>query len=101
MILSEILKIKLEAWLWMLGLFYLMIINPETSTHFTICPLKNLGSNFCPGCGLGVSISKIFHFNLYDSFYAHPLGLPALLIILHRVFILLKLSFSSQFKVHN
>jgi hypothetical protein len=82
--------------MWMAGLLYLMLINPYDIHHFTFCPLKNLGFNFCPGCGLGLSISKIFHFDFIGSFETHPLGMPALIIISNRIYVLLKLSFSSQ-----
>ncbi len=82
--------------MWMAGLFYLMLIDANSIHHFTFCPLKNLGFNFCPGCGLGLSISKIFHFDFSGSFHTHPLGAVALIIILHRIYVLIKSSISSQ-----
>ncbi len=82
--------------MWMAGLFYLMLIDPNSVHHFSFCPLKNLGFDFCPGCGLGLSISKIFHFDFYGSFQTHPLGVPALIIILNRIYVLIKSSESSQ-----
>lgn len=49
--------IGFEAFVWILGLAYLFLIHSPGETHFTICPLSNLGFEFCPGCGLGNSIS--------------------------------------------
>jgi len=85
--------VDIEAIIWISGLLFLAFIPPVKSAHFTFCPLKNLGFEFCPGCGLGCSISYLFRLNFKLSFQAHPLGLPALLILLHRISVLLKKSF--------
>jgi hypothetical protein len=73
-----------EAFIWICGLTYLAIHIPESS-HFTICPLKNLGFDFCPGCGLGNSISYLFSGDFASSFNSHPLGIFALIIIIFRI----------------
>lgn len=72
------------------GLIILACINLVHGSHFTICPLANLGLDFCPGCGLGESISLIFRGKFSDSFSAHPLGFIALIIIPLRIFTLIK-----------
>ena len=74
----------LEALIWICGLTYLAIHIPESS-HFTICPLKNLGVDFCPGCGLGNSISYLFRGDIISSFHSHPLGIFALIILIFRI----------------
>lgn len=75
-----------EGFIWIAALLYLaFFINPYSS-HFTICPLSNLGFEHCPGCGLGNSIALLFRGRLTQSFDAHFLGIPALLIIFHRIF---------------
>lgn len=72
-----------ELIFWVGGLVYLAFI-PEQN-HFSFCPIKNLGFQFCPGCGIGNSISLIFHLKIFESFKAHPLGLFALIIIVFRI----------------
>ncbi len=85
--------IGFEALVWITGLVYLAIFSPVDQTHFSICPIKNLGFDFCPGCGLGHSITQIFHGNFIESFQTHPLGFFALIIILYRIYTLLKTNF--------
>jgi len=74
-----------EALIWILGLLYLIFIHSPAETHFTICPLSNLGFKFCPGCGLGNSISYLFRGDFVSSFRSHPLGIFALIIISFRI----------------
>ena len=88
---SRILKlIGLEAAIWILGLVFLVFINDPQSIHFTVCPFANLGIDFCPGCGLGNSISYLFRGDLSASFHAHPLGIFALIIITMRIITIIK-----------
>jgi len=82
--------IGFEALIWISGLIYLALFSPADQTHFTICPIKNLGFDFCPGCGLGHSITLLFHGQFVQSFYNHPLGFFAVIIIFHRIYKLLK-----------
>jgi hypothetical protein len=77
--------IGFEAVVWILGLFFLIFIHSPGERHFTICPLANLGFEFCPGCGLGNSISYIFRGDFIESFHSHPLGIFALIIITSRI----------------
>jgi Protein of unknown function (DUF2752) len=84
-----LLSLPLEGYIWMAALIFLTFINAD-STHFTFCPFHNLGIDFCPGCGLGRSIHYLLHFEFIKSFHAHPLGGFALIIILHRIFTLIK-----------
>jgi len=79
-----------EVIIWICGLTYLALINSPETTHFTICPLSNLGIEFCPGCGLGNSISYLFNCNIISSFQAHPLGIFALVIITLRITTIIK-----------
>lgn len=79
-----------EAFIWITGLIYLIFFSTVEQTHFTICPLKNAGIEFCPGCGLGHSITLFFHGHFTESFHAHPLGFIAVVIIIHRIYTLLK-----------
>jgi len=81
-------RFPLELICWVTGLTLLAVAEPQGHSkvqHFTFCPLANLGLDWCPGCGLGRSITQLFHGNLEESFHQHWLGLPALLIICFRI----------------
>lgn len=81
-----------EALMWIIALSYLVFINPYEIQHFSLCLFNNLGIDFCPGCGLGRSISMIYHGDFYGSFIMHPLGFFALSVILYRIFSLFRKS---------
>jgi hypothetical protein len=86
---KSILKIvEWEAVLWAIGLIYLLFVNPYQTHEFTFCPFHNLGITFCPGCGLGRSISFFYHGNFIQSFKAHPLGIAAFVLIFYRIVVL-------------
>ena len=86
----EFKKLPFESLIWAAGLLILAISNPDGGMHFSICPLYNLGFDFCPGCGLGKSISLLFHGELTRSFAAHPLGIFAVIVLSYRIFHLTK-----------
>jgi hypothetical protein len=77
-----------ELVFWVAALLSLAITNPTDETHFTLCPLKLLGFKWCPGCGLGHSVSFLLHGNLHGSLHSHWLGIPAVIIIFHRIYVL-------------
>jgi len=83
-------KIEWEGIFWLCGLIYLMFINPYKEQHFTLCPFHNIGISFCPGCGLGRSISFVYHLDFINSLHTHPLGISALILISYRMIILIK-----------
>ncbi len=74
----------LEAFIWIAALLVLAFSNP-VDTCYSLCPLHNLGISWCPGCGLGHAVSWLFRGDFVQSFHAHPLGIPAVLIILFRI----------------
>ncbi|MCX6641129.1 MAG: DUF2752 domain-containing protein [bacterium] len=82
-------KFPLELAIWSLGLVGLALIDPTRSAGFTLCPLHYLGFEYCPGCGLGRSISYLFHGDVTTSFLTHPLGIPAVLILGKRIYSLI------------
>jgi hypothetical protein len=88
-------RIPAEAIIWIGGLLTLFFIEPDSGSHFTICPLYQLGFDFCPGCGLGQSINFLFSGDFNRSFESHPLGLLALTIISFRIFTLIKHNFKA------
>ena len=73
-----------EAVIWIVALMALAFTNPSDH-HYTLCPFHNLGWEFCPGCGIGRSISYAFHLQFERSFLAHPMGIPAVAILVHRI----------------
>lgn len=72
-----------EAIIWITALVLLAFSDPA-SHHHTLCPFNNLGITFCPGCGIGRSITCLFHGMFIESFKLHPLGGAAVLLLLHR-----------------
>lgn len=80
----------LEAVVWLAGLVVMALLPPGEQSHFSLCPLKNLGFGFCPGCGLGHSISYLFHGHLVLSLSAHPLGIFAVIVLSFRILQLTK-----------
>lgn len=75
-----------EAWIWIAALIALAFTNPNGEGHLSLCPIKNMGWSFCPGCGLGHSISWLFRGEINHSIQSHPLGILALGILLFRIF---------------
>lgn len=96
-------KYDYEAIFWLAAMAYLTFINPYTPKHLDFCLFSLVGIENCPGCGLGKSISMIFHGDFVASFNAHPLGLPALALILKRIYKLIKnkINLTKQMEVLN
>jgi hypothetical protein len=74
---------KKEALMWIGALIFLAVSDPAHH-HYTLCPISNLGFDFCPGCGLGRSISYFFRLDIVASVMTHPLGIPAVILLIHR-----------------
>jgi hypothetical protein len=89
-------RLPFEAIIWLTGLITLFFLNPSPENHFTICPFHHLGFEFCPGCGLGRSISLFFHGEIIQSLKAHPLGIFAVIVLSFRIFNLSKLYLKSH-----
>jgi hypothetical protein len=75
----------LEAFIWIAAIVALALTSPVEACY-SLCPFHNLGFDWCPGCGLGHAISWLFRGNFVNSFEAHPLGIPAVLILTIRIF---------------
>ena len=80
---------KPEGWFWLIAITLLAMTDPDQSGHFSLCLFRHLGIDFCQGCGLGHGIALLFRGRLIDSFHAHPLALPAVVILLRRSYQLL------------
>jgi len=79
----------LELIFWVSALVVLFFGNPEAH-HLTLCPLALVGFDWCPGCGLGRSITLLLHGRLEASVAMHWLGIPATLVIVYRIYQLTK-----------
>ncbi|MFC2124273.1 DUF2752 domain-containing protein [Bacteroidota bacterium] len=88
--------IPLEAAIWIAALGLLIFNDPGNTLTSSICPFHNIGLDFCPGCGLGTSISYAFRGQFEASFGSHPLGIIAILILISRIFTLLKRSYKEN-----
>lgn len=74
-----------EAYVWIAGLLAMATMDPAAEHLISLCPLDALGLGFCPGCGLGHAIAHLARGEFVASFHAHPLGGPAVLVLLHRI----------------
>lgn len=74
-----------EPAIWVAALMFLALIDPDAAPAFSLCPLQNLGLAFCPGCGLGLSISYVLHGEMLRSLEVHPLGIAATVILVWRI----------------
>ncbi len=90
--------IGVEALIWMAALIFLALTAPVETAHFTICPFSALGIDFCPGCGLGRSVSYVLHGEITNSLSAHPLGIFALIVLFTRIISLIKMNWSNYGK---
>ncbi|WP_226389239.1 DUF2752 domain-containing protein [Penaeicola halotolerans] len=76
----------LEAVFWTIALISLALFTPSEASHFSLCPIDRLGFDFCPGCGLGRSMAWAFKGEFARSFSQHWLGIPAILLLIYRIF---------------
>ena len=83
---KNITKFPVEAVFWVTALLLLLQFEPGVGSHVAICPLQLAGFDGCPGCGIGRSISLAMQGHFKASFEYHLLGIPALLIILNRIY---------------
>jgi putative exporter of polyketide antibiotics len=79
-----------ELIFWLGALIALGLSDPTQASHYTLCPLKLMGITWCPGCGLGHSIAWLLHGDIPRSWHAHWLGIPALIVIVYRIYDLAK-----------
>lgn len=82
---------NLELLIWVAAIIALFFSSAENH-HYTLCPLDNLGFSYCPGCGLGRSVTLALHGKIIESLQMHPFGFLAIIVIFHRI-IILSLSF--------
>ncbi len=98
---KRILSQNFEFIVWVSALVWLAWSDPTIETHFTLCPLRNLGIEWCPGCGLGRAISYALHGNLAGSIQYHLLGIPAIVILAARATSLARQAFLQFSQSHH
>ena len=86
----------MEGWFWLIAIALLTMTDPDQCGHFSLYLFKHLGIDLCPGCGLGHGIALLFRGRFIESFHAHPLALPAVVILIHRSYKLLFVRKSSS-----
>jgi hypothetical protein len=86
----EFRRSHLEAFFWLAALIALGTFTPTEEGHSTLCLIRRFDLGFCPGCGLGHSIAWLFRGNISESFHAHPMGVPAVIILIGRIINILK-----------
>ncbi|MFV0605804.1 MAG: DUF2752 domain-containing protein [Niabella sp.] len=72
-----------ETIVWASALVLLFFMDPGGHSG-SLCILKNIGVNWCPGCGLGHAIHYALHLNFTQSVQEHILGIPATVIIMYQ-----------------
>jgi hypothetical protein len=84
-------KIPWELLFWFFGIIGILLINPFSDHHATICPIGYLGFSWCPGCGLGRAMKLLTIGEWSASFKLHPFAGFAWVVILLRIKSLIKL----------
>lgn len=82
-------KWPIELVCWVGALILLYCASPDAH-HHTLCPLGAAGLSWCPGCGLGRSISLLMHGDIMGSVQMHVLGIPAFGVLLFRIYTLVR-----------
>ena len=85
-------RIPVELLFWVSGLIllYFTVNSADHASHSSLCPLAWLGLSWCPGCGLGRSISAFLHGDLMASLEYHWFGVAAFFILVARIIQLLR-----------
>lgn len=97
---QKFIKNYFEIIVFTTGLLLLAMMNPETANGPGFCILEQLGVSFCPGDGLGHSISYIFRGNFSNALQANILGPFALTILSGRILhLIIKKHYKSNIKL--
>src|SRR5690625_1014823 len=77
-------------WLALLAMLLLATTLDPTPSGPSYCLLKQLGSELCPGCGMGRSRAWAGQGSSQSSIQMHPLGIIAIPVLLFRIIQLLR-----------
>ena len=79
-----------EAGLWAIGLLVVAAADPTAPALIEVCLFKAAGLAYCPGCGLGHAVGFLARGELMLSIQSHPLVIPVVGILLHRIVFLIR-----------
>lgn len=83
-------RFPLELVFWIGSIFAILALEPMGETHMSLCPLNQMGFDWCPGCGLGRSMNLLAHGEIQASWSMHPLAMFAFVVIFSRIWTLIK-----------
>ncbi|PZX56906.1 uncharacterized protein DUF2752 [Algoriphagus ratkowskyi] len=83
-------NLPLELIFWIGSLVAVVLLDSQGGTHLSLCPLSQLGFEWCPGCGLGRSMSLLVRGDFQASWDMHPLASLAYVVIIYRIWQLLR-----------
>ncbi|SFT54318.1 Protein of unknown function [Algoriphagus locisalis] len=83
-------NLPLELIFWIGSLVAIVFLDPHGGSHLSLCPLSQLGFDWCPGCGLGRSMNLLARGDFQASWNMHPLALLAYAVIFSRIWQLIK-----------
>ncbi len=78
-----------------LGLALLAFMDPSSTAGFDLCLFDQLGISFCPGDGLGHSISYTFQGDINNALNANILGPFSIIILSSRIVYLIHKRFKN------
>lgn len=84
-----IFKTYFEAIAFTLGLVLLGLMDPGAFNGPSFCLFEQVGITFCPGNGLGHSISYVFRGEIYKALEYNIIGPFAIIILVYRIVYLL------------
>lgn len=84
-----------EALAWIAALLAMGLMDPDGAHLFSFCPFSYV-LEWCPGCGLGHAIAWLFRGEIVASWQAHPIGIPAVLLLVFRSSKLFYLQYQSK-----
>jgi hypothetical protein len=69
----------------------------------SLCIFNAIGIKACPGCGIAHAMQSAMHLNFAESFHHHVLGIPAVLVLCYRVYVLTfsKIKLNAEPKLHD
>ena len=94
-------RVNIELIVWPTALMLLFLMDPHQHNGESLCMLKRMKLPWCPGCGLGHSISFLLHGKWNAALKSHPLGPFAVLILTYRTIQLAKLQWQSFAELKN
>lgn len=83
-------KFPLELVFWLSCIVAIFLLELKEETHVSLCPLDQLGFDWCPGCGLGRSMNLLVQGEIQASWSMHPLAMFAFVVIFSRIWTLIK-----------